>query len=93
MNQPPPLLYSLITNASPSLLLCTKCQTALLLSFFSKWQRAPSHFQCMNVHSALDVANEWSDRSESGRVSDLPVHSLQRRVQVLLHVEERRPSG
>lgn len=55
----------------------------------------PQHFQCVNVHCALDVANEGSDQSESdsGRVSDLSVHSVQCGVQVLLHVEERGSSG
>lgn len=94
MCQPPPLLYCLITDAFPSLFLCTKCQTALLL-FSKKWLTEPQHVQSMNVHGASDVANEWNDRSESHsrRVSDLPVHSLERRVQVLLHVEERGSSG
>lgn len=49
----------------------------------------------MNVHSALDVEDNWSDWSESHSrcVSDLPVHSLQCRVQVFLHVKEWGSSG
>ena len=45
----------------------------------------------MEMHFALDLANGCGD--PSGSVSDLPVYSLQSRVQVLLHVEERGSSG
>lgn len=82
------------------LLLCTKCNLPFL-SLNKKWRREcsnptePQLFQCMLTHSASDVENNCSDGTESHNrsVSDLPVYSLQCRVQILLHVEQRGSSG
>lgn len=82
------------------LLLCTKCNLPFL-SLNKKWRSECSNltesqlFQCMLTHSASNVENKCSDGTESHNrsVSDLPVYSLQCRVQILLHVEQWGSTG